>query len=172
MNTRRTHRWHRALVVAVAALAAAGTLAAYAMASSPNDGNRLEGTFTLSVAVLNDQLSTYGIVQVIATGSGTLEGFGPATVTTGVTQDRTVTTCGPGSSADQTTQRIVTADGTLILRVSGTRCLEDGVPVIRGPFLVDGAASSGIFAGATGDGEVVNRVGSPITLSGKLKLHD
>jgi hypothetical protein len=44
--------------------------------------------------------------------------------------------------------------------------------VIRGPFLVDGAASSGIFAGATGDGEVVNRVGSPITISGKLKLHD
>jgi hypothetical protein len=174
MNRARTHTRHRALVAAVAAIATAGTLAAYAVASSPNQGNRLEATFTTSVAVVNNQLATYGIVQVIATGSGTLEGFGPATVTTGVTQDRTVTTCGPGSSVDQAAQRIVTTDGTLILRVSGTRCLDpDGTPVITGTFVVDGAASSGIFAGASGDGDSVNTVGptsSTVTLAGKLKL--
>ena len=174
MNRARTHTRHRALVALAAALTTAGALVAYAAASSPNEGNRLEGTFTTSVAVLNNQLATYGIVQVIATGSGTIEGFGPATVTTGVTQDRTVTTCGPGSSVDQAAQRIVTADGTLILRVSGTRCLDpDGTPVIRGAFVVDGAASSGIFAGASGDGDSVNRVGptsGAVTLSGKLKL--
>ena len=54
-------------------------------------------------------------------------------VTTGVTQDRTVTTCGPGSSVDQAATRLVTADGASILRVSGTRCLDaNGVPVIEG----------------------------------------
>jgi len=161
-------------MVAVAALATTGTLAAYAVASSPNQGNRLEATFTTSLAVLNNQFATYGIVQAIATGSGTLDGFGSATVTTGVTQDRTVATCRPGSSVDQAAQRIVTADGTLILRVSGTRCLEpDGTPVVRGTFVIDGVASSGIFAGASGDGDWVNRVGAPsntVTVSGKLKL--
>jgi len=134
----------------------------------------MEATFTTSVAVLNNQLATYGIVQAIATGSGTLEGFGAATVTTGVTQDRTVTTCGPGSSVDQAATRIVTADGTLILRVSGTRCLDpSGTPIIRGTFVVDGAASSGIFAGASGDGDSVNTIGptsNTVTESGKLKL--
>jgi hypothetical protein len=82
--------------------------------------------------------------------------------------------CGPGSSVDQATTRIVTADGTLILRVSGTRCLDpDGTPVIKGTFGVDGAASSGIFAGASGDGDLINTIGptaNTVTLSGKLKL--
>jgi len=170
----RLHTRHRALLVAAAALATAGALAAYAAASSPNQGNRLEAAYTTSIQMLNNQIATYGIVQAIATGSGTLEGFGPATVTTGVTQDRTVTMCGPGSSVDQAVTRLVTADGTLILRVSGTRCLDpNGIPIIEGTFLVDGAASSGIFAGARGDGDVVNIIGptsNSVTLSGKLKL--
>lgn len=174
MSKGRLHRRRRALLVLAAAFATAGALAAYALASPPNQGNRLEASYTTSVAVMNNQLATYGIVQAIATGSGTLEDFGSVAVTTGVTQDRTVTTCGPGSSVDQAATRLVTADGTLILRVSGTRCLDaNGVPVIRGTFLVDGAASSGIFAGARGDGDVLNTIGpasNSVTLSGKLKL--
>ena len=174
MNRARTHTRHRALAVAVAALATAGTLAAYAVASSPNQGNRLDAMFTTSVAVLNNQIATYGIVQVITTGSGAVEGFGPATLTAGVTQDRTVTTCGPGSSVDQIHYRIVTANGTLILRVSATRCLDpSGTPVGRGTFVVDGAASSGIFAGATGEGDsetVVGPTSNNATFTGKLKL--
>jgi hypothetical protein len=123
---------------------------------------------------VNNQIATYAIIQVITTGSGTVEGFGPATLTAGVTQDRTVTTCGPGSSVDQVHYRIVTANGTLILRVSSTRCLEpDGTPVGRGTFVVDGAASSGVFAGATGDGDSETIVGSTsnrASFTGKLKL--
>jgi len=174
MNRARTHTRHRALGVVAAALVSAGALVAYATASSPNQGNQLEARYTTSIAVLNNQIATYGIVQAIATGSGTLEGFGPVTVTTGVTQDRTVTTCGPGSSVDQAATRIATADATLILRVSGTRCLDPfGTPIIRGTFVVDGAASSGIFAGASGDGDLINTIGptsNTVTLSGKLKL--
>jgi len=174
MNRARTHTRHRALVVVAAALVTAGALVAYATASSPNQGNQLEARYTTSIAVLNNQIATYGIVQAIATGSGTLEGFGPVTVTTGVTQDRTVTTCGPGSSVDQAATRIATADATLILRVSGTRCLDPfGTPIIRGTFIVDGAASSGIFAGASGGGDLINTIGptsNTVTLSGKLML--
>jgi hypothetical protein len=168
------HLSRRALVTATAALATAATLAAYALASTPNQGNRLEAGFTTSVAVVNNQIATYGIIQVIATGSGTVEGFGPATLTAGLTQDRTVTTCGPGSGVDQIHYRIVTADGTLILRVSSTRCLDaDGAPVGRGTFVVDGAASSGVFADATGDGDfqtIVGPTSNRATFSGKLKV--
>jgi hypothetical protein len=174
MSKGRLHRRRRALLVLAAAFATAGVLAAYALASSPNQGNRLEASYTTSVAVMNNQLATYGIVQAIATGSGTLAGFGSVTVTTGVTQDRTVTTCGPGSSVDQAASRLVTADGTLILRVSGTRCIDpSGTPIVRGTFVVDGPASSGIFEGARGDGNFVNTIGpasNSVTLSGKLKL--
>jgi len=168
------HRPHRVLLVLTAALATAGALAAFATAGSPNHGNRLEATYTTSIQVLNNQIATYGIVQAIATGSGTLEGFGPVTVTTGVTQDRTVTMCGPGSSVDQAATRLVTADGTLILRVSGTRCLDaNGTPIIRGTFVVDSAASTEVFAGARGHGDIVNTIGptsNTVTLEGKLKL--
>jgi hypothetical protein len=174
MKWARTHPRRRALVLAVAAFATAGTGAAYAVAGSPNQGNRLEATFTSSLQVLNNQIASYGIVQAIATGSGTVETFGAATVTTGVTQDRTVTTCGPGSALSQSASRIATADGTLILRVSGTRCLDpNGTPVDRGTFVVDGAASSGIFEGASGDGDsetVVGATSNTTTFSGKLKL--
>jgi hypothetical protein len=174
MREARRFGGNRVLFAIAAALATAGVLVAYAAASSPNQGNRLEGTWTSTIAMLNNQIATYGIVQAIATGSGTLEDFGSVSVTTGVTQDRTVTTCGPGSSVDQATTRLVTADGTLILRISGTRCLDqNGTPVIRSTYLVDGAASSGIFAGASGEGDSVNTIGptsNSVTVSGKLKL--
>lgn len=174
MNEAGTRARHRALLAVGATLVTGGALVAYAAASSPNQGNRLEGSLTTTIALANNQIATYGIVQAIATGSGTLEGFGAVSVTTGVTQDRTVTVCGPGSSVDQAVTRLVAADGTLILRISGTRCLDaNGTPVIRSTYLVDGAASSGIFAGASGDGDSVNTIGptsNSVTLSGKLKL--
>lgn len=174
MNRARTHTRRRALVGLVAALVTAGTLVAYAAASSPNQGNRMDATFTTSVQVLNNQLATYGIVQAIATGSGTVAGFGAASLTAGVTQDRTVTTCGPGSAVTQVHYRIVTDDGTLILRVSAARCIDAaGATADQGTFVVDGAASSGIFADATGDGEfeaVIGPTSNKATFNGKLKL--
>jgi hypothetical protein len=174
MNETRTRGRHRALLAVGATLLTGGALVAYAAAGSPNQGNRIEAAYTTSIAMLNNQIASYGIVQAIATGSGTLDGFGHVSVTTGVTQDRTVTMCGPGSSVDQAVTRLVAADGTLILRISGTRCLDaNGTPVIKSTYLVDGAASSGIFAGAKGDGDSVNIIGptsNSVTLSGKLKL--
>ena len=173
MSNGRLHRRRRALLVLAAAFATAGALAAYALASSPNQGNRMDATFTTSVQVLNNQLATYGIVQAIATGSGTIDGFGAASLTAGVTQDRTVTTCGPGSAVAQVHYRIVTDDGTLILRASATRCLDAAGTTDQGTFVVDGAASSGIFADATGDGEfetIIGPTSNRATFNGKLKL--
>ena len=76
MSKGRLHR-RRALLVFAAAFATAGVLTAFALASSPSHGNRLEASYTTSVAVMNNQLPTYGIVQAIATGSGTLGASAP-----------------------------------------------------------------------------------------------
>ena len=174
MHNARTHSRRRPLVAAAAALVTAGAVVAYAAADSPTERNtRLNGTFTTTLRAINNQIGTYGIEQAIVKGSGTVERFGRATVTTGITQDRTVTPCGAGSSVDQSTSRIVTVRGKLILRLSGTRCFgPDGTEVVRGTYVVDGKASSGVFAGATGDGESKAVIGTPstVTFTGKLKV--
>lgn len=91
-----------------------------------------------------------------------------------MTQDRTVTTCGPGSAVAQVHYRIVTDDGTLILRASAARCLDaTGVAHDQGTYVVDGAASSGVFAGAKGDGDfetVIGATSNTATFTGQLKV--
>jgi hypothetical protein len=82
------------------------------------------------------------------TGSGTLEGFGPATLVVGITQDRSVTPCGPGSWTNAATRRIVVEEGLLVLHEVGIRCPIASGPDITGTYEVDGLSSMGMFAGA------------------------
>ena len=166
------------LLVVVGGLATA--LVAYATASGPpNHANRFEATFTETVKVVTNHVADYGIVQVILTGSGTLQGFGAATEVGGVTADRSYQPCGIPSESAAVTRRIITADGTLAIRESNETCVTPAGRIATGRFEVDGLFSTGVFAGATGSGTVLNRVyligsGTPsLTLSGKLKLaHD
>jgi len=146
-------------------------LVAYATAGPPNHANRLEATFTETVQVVTNHAADYGIVQVILTGSGTLEGFGAATEVGGVTTDRSFQPCGVNSESAAVTRRIITADGTLAIRESNETCATPAGRVATGAFEVDGMFSTGVFAGATGSGTVLN-VLTPhtLTLSGKLKL--
>jgi hypothetical protein len=110
-------------------------------------------------------------LQLINTGNGTVGGFGAATVIVGITQDRSVTPCGPGSWTNAATRRIVLGDGVLILHEVSIACSTASGPVITGTCEVDGLSSTGIFAGARGAGDLsVNVATSTATLSGKLKL--
>jgi hypothetical protein len=158
-----------ALLVVVGGLATG--LVAYASAGPPNHANRLELTFTDQVVVLTNHSADYGIVQIILTGSGTLEGFGAATVVSGVTADASTTPCGVGSSSNASTRRITTAEGTLILHSSSVTCATPSGRVSTGTFEVDGMSSTGVFAGATGSGTATTLNGPHLnTLSGKLNL--
>jgi hypothetical protein len=165
----------RVIRLATALVAAAGlgtAIVAYATASAPpNHANRFEATFHETVAVSTNNRATYGIGQVILTGSGTLEGFGAATEVGGVTADNTFQPCGVGSESAGVTRRIITAEGTLSIRESNETCVTTAGRVATGIFEVDGLFSTGVFAGATGSGTVLN-VLTPhtLTLSGKLKL--
>ena len=157
------------LVSAVIALASGLTL--HAAAAPPNHANRLEASFTESAASITNRIADLGTFQLINTGTGTVEGFGPATVVVGITQDRSVTPCGPGSWTNAATRRIVLQEGVLVLRELAIRCPTDSGPDITGTYEVDGLSSTGIFAGARGSGEdTVNTVTHTSTLSGKLKL--
>ncbi len=149
----------------------ASGLALRAAAEPPNDGNRLEATFAETPASITNRIADLGTFQLISTGSGAVEGFGPATVVVGITQDRSVTPCGPGSWTNAATRRIVLEGGVLVLREVGIRCPTASGPDITGTYEVDGLSSTGIFAGARGSGvDTVDTVTHTSTVSGKLKL--
>jgi len=146
-------------------------LAQRAAAEPPNDANRLEASFAETVASITNRIADLGTFQLINTGNGTVEGFGPATVVVGITQDRSVTPCGPGSWTNAATRRIVLEGGVLVLRELSSRCPTASGPDITGTYEVDGLSSTGIFAGARGTGDdTADTVTHTSTLSGKLKL--
>jgi hypothetical protein len=145
--------------------------ALHTAAGAANQANRLEASFTENAASITNRIADLGTFQLINTGSGTLEGFGPATVVVGITQDRSVMPCGPGSWTNAATRRIVVDGGVLVLREVSIRCPTGSGPDITGTYEVDGLSSTGIFAGARGNGEdTADTVTHTSTLSGKLKL--
>jgi hypothetical protein len=158
-------------LLVTALVAVASSFALHAAAGAQTNGNRLEATFTESTASVTNRIADLGTLQLINTGSGTVQGFGTATVVVGITQDRSVTPCGPGSWTNAATRRIVLEEGVLVLRELSIACPTPSGPVITGRYEVDGLSSNGIFTGARGSGELtVNVPTSTATLSGKLKL--
>jgi hypothetical protein len=131
-------------------------------------GNRLEATFTATPVWVTPNL---GIVELILRGTGTVQGFGAATDVTGVVEDHSVSPCGTGGASDSAQKRIVMQYGVLVLHEAGTLCLTASGPQVTATYQVDGQASTGIFAGARGTGDVtVNVATGHETLSGKLIL--
>jgi hypothetical protein len=157
------------LVAALIALASGFTL--HAAAAPAFNGNRLEASFTESAQSITNRIADLGTLQLINTGTGTVAGFGGATVVVGITQDRSVTPCGAGSWTNAATRRITVSDGVLVLRELSITCPTASGLVITGTFEVDGLSSSGVFAGAWGSGDVtVNTTTHNSTLAGKLHL--
>jgi hypothetical protein len=158
-------------LLVTALVAAASSFALNAAAGAQTDGNRFEASFTESAASVTNRIADLGTFQLINTGSGTVEGFGAATVVVGITQDRSVTPCGPGSWTNAATRRIVLEEGVLVLRELSIACPTPTGPVITGTYEVDGLSSNGIFTGARGSGDLTaNVVTHTAMLSGKLKL--
>jgi hypothetical protein len=159
------------LTLAAAAMAAAMTIVVGVQAEPPNHANRLEATFAETPASITDHVADLGVFQLILTGTGTVAGFGAATEVAGVTQDRAVHPCGVGSDSEAVTRRIVTSDGTLALREVGAKCPSASGPVFTATYEVDGLSSTGVFAGARGNGtDTVDISTHTDTLSGELNL--
>jgi hypothetical protein len=149
----------------------ASAVALQAAAGPPNHANRLEATFAETNVSVTNRIADLGIFQLINTGTGTVAGFGDATVTVSVTQDRAVHPCGEGSWTNAGIRRVVLEGGILVVRELVYICQTDSGPIGTGTWEVDGPSSTGMFAGARGDGDVhiVVATGTS-TLSGRLKL--
>ena len=88
-----------------------------------------------------------------------------------VTQDRTVHPCGEGSWTNAGIRRIVLDGGALVLRELVHVCQTASGPIGTGTWEVDGASSTGIFAGARGSGDDrIDIASRTSTLSGSLNL--
>ena len=154
-----------ASAVVIAGMAA--TLQASAQASTRDDG-RLEATFTAHPVSVTPNL---GMVDLIVTGAGTVEGFGAATEVVGVVEDQAASPCGAGGASDSAERRIVMQGGTLELHEVAKLCVTASGPRVTGTYRVDGQASTGIFAGARGTGNVaVDPTTGHDTVSGTLIL--
>lgn len=161
----------RLSLLAAALVTVASALALQAAAGPPNHANRFEATFTETNVSVTNRIADLGIFQLINTGTGTVEGFGAATLVLSVTQDRTVQPCGPASWTNAGIARISVEAGVLILRSFAYVCQTASGPVATERWRVDGASSTGVFANARGSGEgTVQIATSTHTLSGKLKL--
>src|SRR5712691_6658722 len=149
------------LGVVAAAVLASGSIVGAAAQERSNHANRLEITFSVTRLAIADR-PDLGIRQVITSGTGTFEGFGSATEISAVSIDSTARPCGPGSSTSTIMHRIVVPEGTLIVKTLAHRCpTASGGILATGEIQVDGAASTGVFAGAWGSGSETTQVQPP-----------
>jgi hypothetical protein len=166
-------KWALAFAL-VAVTTGAAAMGAAADRSSAK-GNRLLITFEETRLSIHEPAGL-GMRQVIGSGTGTLEGFGPATELVAVSIDLSVAPCGPGSSTSTILRRVVVPQGVLVLKSLAHRCPAPfGIKAV-GQYEVDGDASTGVFAGARGHGTDTTEVGPPPTgrvtntIAGKLHL--
>jgi hypothetical protein len=146
---------------------AAPAQSARSAAGSPAD-SMLNATFTDSDVSVTPGL---GMVELILTGTGTVQGFGAATDVVGVVEDRAASPCGPGGASDSAQTRIVMHGGVLELHEAAMLCVTASGPHVTGTYRVDGQASTGIFAGGRGTGHVTVDVATgQDTLFGTLIL--
>ena len=163
-----------ALPLGVAAAASAGTAGVarsrtvHSAQASTRDDGRLEATFTAQPVSVTPNL---GMVELIVSGTGTVQGFGTATEVVGVVEDQAASPCGAGGASDSAERRIVMQGGVLELHETAMLCMTASGPRVTGTYRVDGQASTGIFAGARGAGNVaVDPATGHDTVSGTLIL--
>jgi hypothetical protein len=160
----------RKLIISLAASAVitAGAVAGLQASAQASANGTLEATFTDSIVSVTPNL---GMVELILSGTGTVQGFGAATSVTGVVEDRAASPCGAGGAADSAERRIVMNGGVLVVHETGMLCVTASGPQVTGTYQVDGRASTGIFAEARGTGDATVDVATGrATLSGTLVL--
>jgi hypothetical protein len=137
------------------------------LADDPGTG-KLQATFTTSAVSVTPN---FGTVELLLTGTGTVQRYGAATEVVGVIQDFTYSPCGARGAADTAQRRVVLNGGVLLMHEIGMTCVTASGPEATATYRIDGKASTGIFAGARGTGHVyVNVTTHTETLSGTLIL--
>jgi hypothetical protein len=145
----------RALLAAIplAGLALAAIPAAAATAPYTGGTQTVHISAKLTVTHTAPPVCTAGICTVKNHGHGTLAPYGAVTFTTVITADTNQPPCGTGSQwVNRIVRTITTSKGKLVLHEAGLLCPESGTAQVRAVWATDGADSTGLFAGATGQG--------------------
>jgi len=114
-----------------------------------------------------------GICLVHNHGTGRVTHFGAVTFTTTVIADTNQPPCGASSQwVNRITRTIHASQGTLVLHEAGLLCPDPGVgPRVDAVWAVDGADSTGTFAGATGHGtDIAYPAGDTAAPTGTITL--
>jgi hypothetical protein len=135
--------------LALAAIPGAAAAVPYA-AASPT----VHVSAKLTVTHTAPPVCTNGVCLINNNGRGTLAPYGAVTFTTVVTADTGQPPCGTGSQwVNRIIRAITTSKGTLVLHEAGLLCPQPGLGLqVKAVWAADGADSTGVFAGATGQG--------------------
>lgn len=144
----------RKLTSIVAVALAASALGGTQLATGAPHSRTLRVGAQLNVTISPPPVCQAGICAIHNSGIGRLTPFGPVTFTTAITADDNQPPCGPGSQwVNRIIRTVHTDQGVLVLHEAGLQCPEPGVgPRVDAVWTVDGAESTGIFAGAQGHG--------------------
>ena len=133
----------RLLLLAAALVTLASGVALSSASGASSDSKQFEARFQESNVSVTNRIADLGLFQLMNTGTGTVDGFGPATMMLAMSQDRSVTPCGPGSWTNAGIRRIVVAAGVLILRNKAFVCQTAAGPVATAQWQVDGDVEHG-----------------------------
>ncbi len=158
--------------VAILAVLPAAAAASPAAHTTGGKAKPFRAAFTETVLTRTADCTVEPLIcQAVAGGTGSVQHYGSAKETAGITQDRGVTPCGAGSDSEAYTRRITTDRGVLAMRAGGRKCPVSGGYVVRARYRVDGAASTGVFAGARGSGvDTVEVPAGKVVIRGWLRL--
>jgi hypothetical protein len=163
----------RLTLVVIALATLIGAVALHTAAGAPAVASDFKATFTETNVSVTNRIADLGVFQLVNTASGTVDGYGSATVVLTMSQDRSVEPCGRGSWTNAGIRRIVLDRGVLVLHEVAEVCETEIGLVASGTWTVDGASSTGAFAGARGSGRTSVYIPARLsTLTGKLLLRN
>lgn len=141
--------------ILLAAIPLAGIIALAAIpAAAATSAHTVQISAKLTVTHTAPPVCTAGVCIVRNNGKGTVAPYGAVTFTTVVTADTNQPPCGAGSQwVNRIIRTVTTSQGKLVLHEAGLLCPQPGTMAhVKAVWAADGADSTGIFAGATGQG--------------------
>jgi hypothetical protein len=144
---------HRSRIL-LAAIPLAGIALAAVPAAAAAGPHTVHVSARLTVTHTAPPACTAGICLIRNHGTGTMTPYGMVTFTTVITADGNQPPCGASSQwVNRIIRTITTRHGRLVLHEAGLQCPQPGTgPQVKAVWAADGADSTGIFAGASGQG--------------------
>ena len=140
--------------ILLAAIPLAGIALAAVPAAAATGTHAVDISARLTVTHTAPPVCKAGICIIDNHGTGTLTPYGRVTFTTVITADGNQPPCGATSQwVNRIIRTITTSKGKLVLHEAGLQCPQPGIgPQVKAVWAADGADSTGIFAGASGQG--------------------